>query len=92
MYLCTSCNHPLVFHRVHGGQEPCCLCPPDNCLVEYCGCSRYEGMKLTEVSHGAHKAAGMRWGSWGVLFFAMKDDQVLVSGGEPIIERAVIKK
>ena len=92
MYICTSCDHPLVFHRPHGGSEPCCLCPPDDCLVENCRCVRYDGMKLTILPHRSHRSTGTRWGSWGVLFFAMKDDQIIVSGAEPIVEKVVIRR
>jgi len=49
-------------------------------------------MKLTLLPHRSHKFAGVRWGSWGVLFFAIKDDQTIVSGAEPIIEKVVINK
>jgi hypothetical protein len=61
-------------------------------MVEGCRCAMYSGMKLTIVPHRIHKSAGVRWGSWGVLFFAMKDDQILVSGAEPVIEKVVIRR
>jgi hypothetical protein len=49
-------------------------------------------MKLSVVPHRNHKSAGMRWGSWGNLFFVMKDDRVLIGGPEPIIEKVAITK
>jgi len=92
LYLCLSCNHPLVFHKVHGGSEPCFFCPPDNCLVELCKCKKYEGMKLTVLPHSRHKSTATKWGSWGFLYFAMKDEQTLINGAEPVVERVVINR
>ena len=49
-------------------------------------------MKLTVLPHNLHKSTGIRWGSWGMLYFAMKDEQTLVNGAEPVIERVVINR
>jgi len=91
MYVCSSCDHSLVFHKPVGGKEPCYLCPPAECLVKGCRCTLYKGFKLTYRPHEEHASWKVKWGSWGFVDFTERDEYTFVSGPQPAIERAGIR-
>jgi len=91
MYVCLKCDHQLVFHKPRGGNNPCYLCPPCECLVKGCSCTDYKGTELTDRPHKDHLTMKIRWGSWGFLDFTSEDDRTFVSGAEPAVERAGLR-
>ena len=91
MYACLSCGHFITFHKPRGGMDPCYLCPPLECLVRRCKCSKYEGTMLTDRPHMEHLSMRVRFGSWGPVLFSTEEDRTFVSGAEPPVERAGIR-
>ena len=91
MYVCMGCDHLLVFHRPRGGNDPCYLCPPCECLVEGCDCAEYRGTQVTDRPHKDHLEMKVLFGSWGLIDFSSEESCTFVGGPEPVIERAGVR-
>jgi len=88
MYMCGSCNHPVVFHEATPPKEPCYLCPRGKCKVSRCTCAHYDGIQLSSKPHAVHKLETLQWGNWGTVLFTNTEEWTSVSTPTPVIERA----